>query len=897
MAIAPVLGEWRCTMMDSGEQSEAPQNVRLVDGADLCSGRVEVRNGSSWSTVCDADFDQQDTRVMCSELGCGVPKEWGAAVFGQGEGQMWTEEIQCRGNESQIHSCPTAPSQNQSCSHRNDVGLKCSAYTESRLADGPDRCSGRVELQYLEKWGKVCDACWDSQASNVLCQQLKCGTAVAVPGQTWFGKGSGETGGDVFDCHGNETSISQCAISSWSRAVFSDTEVAGVICSDSVLAALNGTVRLAGGSECMGQVEVYYQGNWSRVVGTWSSSEASVACRQLGCGSAVQVKKSSPRRSGGSDVCVSGIQCSGEEPHLGNCSAPHKLTCDSEEQVTIICSNSDSRSLRLVGGGGDCAGRLEVFHRGSWGTVCDDSWDLADAQVVCRQLQCGTALSAPVPSFFGPGKGHVWLEEVGCVGNETSLWDCPMAEWGRSYCGHKEDVGVVCSEFKEMRLTEGCLGHLEVFYNGTWGNVCFNGMNRETASLICQELNCGKSAFESSKEPRLKSAPYWLDRFKCRSHDSSLWHCESSSWGQNDCGTLTAEDVAFLDCKAEEDKSVRRSKLSCSSKENRRPCTNRWPLRLVGEEDGCSGRLEIFLGGSWNLVCGDSWGMEEARVVCRQVGCGSAVAALSNASAGTGSSNSWLTEVKCRGSELHLWDCQYSEPQHNSCPQQNPAGVTCTGISTVTTKATPPPVVTSQPAYQKKEPPPSLPIPTVAFMVMGALLFLLLAILGAVLLQNRALKRALSEWESTPLNEAIYEELEYKLAREGTYSAPRWGSSLSDDLPSGYDDVADADELPLKGDLQTEETPENYDDVITLDKPAKSMAGELVEGDAPEYYDDVIQEGPGDQVTDTENYDDAVTLDWIQMGGKGLTTENPPTFSGRDYDDVGEGLPERGGEY
>ncbi|KAJ8264206.1 hypothetical protein GJAV_G00146450 [Gymnothorax javanicus] len=172
------------------------------------------------------------------------------------------------------------------------------------------------------------------------------------------------------------------------------------------------------------------------------------------------------------------------------------------------------------------------------------------------------------------------------------------------------------------------------------------------------------------------------------------------------------------------------------------------------------------------------------------------------------------------------------------------------GISTVTTKATPPPVVTLKPDYPKNEPLPNLSIPTVAFMVMGALLYLLLAILGAMLLQNRALKRALSEWESTPLNEAIYEELEYKLAREGTYSAPRWGTSLSDGLPSGYDDVADVDELPLKGDLQTEETPENYDDVITPDKPAKSMAGELVEGDAPEYYDDVIQEGPAISTTD-----------------------------------------------
>ncbi|KAJ8264185.1 hypothetical protein GJAV_G00146200, partial [Gymnothorax javanicus] len=871
------LGFWQYNCYhidDTGVICSAHRSVRLVDGADLCVGRVEVDHGSSTGTVCNADFDQQDAEVMCRQLGCGVPKEWGEALFGQGGDRMWTEEIQCRGNESQIYSCPTAPSQNQSCSHRDDVGLKCSAYTESRLADGPDRCSGRVELKYLGKWGKVCDACWDSQASNVLCRQLKCGNAVAMPGQAWFGKGSLETRGDMFDCHGNETSISQCAISSWNRAVFSDTEVVGVICSDSVLAALNGTVRLAGGSECMGHVEVYYQGNWSRVVGTWSSGEALCSLQAAGlwlCGAGEEVLSRGVR---GSDVCVSGIQCSGEEPHLMNCSAPHKLTCGSEEQMTINCSRH--RSLRLVGGGGDCAGRLEVFHRGSWGTVCDDSWDLADAQVVCRQLQCGTALSDPVPSFFGPGKGHVWLEEVGCVGNETSLWDCPMAEWDHGYCGHKRDVGVVCSEFKEMRLTDGCSGNLEVFYNGTWGNVCDNGLNGETAALICQELNCGKSGYVDQKQPRLKSAPYWLDHFECRPHDSSLWHCPSNSWGQNECGTGASQDVAFLDCRVEEDESVQRSKLSCSSEDNRRPCTNHWPLRLVGGEGGCSGRLEVFLNGSWNMVCGDSWGMEEAQVVCRQVGCGSAVAALNDTTTGTGSSNSWLTEVKCRGSELHLWDCQYSEPQHNSCPQRNHAGATCTGYSSdtnagipsVTTISTQPLVATRRPADLQA----SLPIPTVAFMVMGALLFLLLAILGAMLLQNRALRRALSEWESSPLNEAIYEELEVQAGERG-YLQPRWG------------------------DLQTEETPANYDDVITLDKPAKSMEGELVEGDAPEYYDDVIQEGPGDHVTDTENYDDAVTLDWIQMGGKGLTTENPPTFSGRDYDDVGEGLPERGGEY
>ncbi|XP_064180848.1 deleted in malignant brain tumors 1 protein-like isoform X6 [Anguilla rostrata] len=858
---------------DAGVICSAHRKVRLVGGSDLCSGRVEVQHGSSWGTVCDADFDQRDAEVVCRELGCGVPKElWGAAAFGQGEGPVWAEEIQCSGKESHIYYCPKAPSQNQPCSHGNDVGLVCSGYTESRLADGPDNCSGRVELQHLDNWGTVCDACWDRRASNVLCQQLKCGTAVAVPGQAWFGEGSGPIRADVFDCHGNETRLSHCAVSSWSRALLSHGQDAGVICSGSALSALDGTVRLAGEGACEGQVEVYYQQTWSRVGGSWSFSEASVACRQLGCGSAVQVYSSSPSGTGGSGECLMGVQCSGREAHLGNCSTPHNLTCSSREQVSIVCSNH--RSLRLVGGGGDCAGRLEVFHRGSWGTVCDDSWDLEDAQVVCRQLQCGTALSAPLPSFFGPGNGSVWLDEVGCVGNETSLWDCPTAGWGQTDCGHKKDVGVVCSEFKEMRLAEGCSGNLEVFYNGTWGNVCYNQMTRDTATLICQELNCGKSGFVSKTQSRLESAPNWLDQFRCRRHDSTLWQCPSKPWGENTCGQTS---VASLNCTGEEDDEVPRSKLSCSSAANQGACTSHWPLRLVGGAGRCSGRLEVLHEGSWRKVCGDSWDAMDVQVVCRQLGCGSAGKAHSNATFGTGKDDPWLTEVNCRGTEMHLWDCPH---QHSRCPHQNQAGVTCTvplsessstaGTPAMTTQPKSQPVMSEQPVPVPKEAPPSPSIPAVAFLVMGALLFLLLAVLGVLLFQNRALRRALSEWDHAPLHEAVYEEIEYKLARGGTYSAPRWG------------------------DLVMEDTPENYDDVIPADKRPDSVPGELVEGDAPEHYDDVItmQPGPdafpGDHVTDTEeNYDDAVTLDWIEVG-ESVLAESPPAPSGMNYDDVGE---------
>ncbi|KAG9331230.1 hypothetical protein JZ751_019727, partial [Albula glossodonta] len=199
--------------------------------------------------------------------------------------------------------------------------------------------------------------------------------------------------------------------------------------------------------------------------------------------------------------------------------------------------------------------RLEVFHRGSWGTVCDDSWDLEDAQVVCRQLQCGTALCVLLPFSFRIGTGPIWLDEVGCVGNETSLWECPKAD--------------------EMRLTDGCSGKLEVFYNGTWGNVCSDKMDADTASLICQELNCGKSGTVSDTWPRLQSAPNWLDELKCRKHDSRLRQCPSRPWGQNDC---IGKEVAHIECKAEEDSNVPWSHLSCSSAANQRPCTSTFTL-------------------------------------------------------------------------------------------------------------------------------------------------------------------------------------------------------------------------------------------------------------------------------------------------------------------------------
>ena len=88
---------------------------------------------------------------------------------------------------------------------------------------------------------------------------------------------------------------------------------------------------------------------------------------------------------------------------------------------------------------------MEIYYNGTWGTVCDDNWDKNDARVVCRQLGYLFAVSAPHSARFGQGSGKIWLDDVQCQGNESSIVSCRHRPLGEHNCGHNEDASVICS--------------------------------------------------------------------------------------------------------------------------------------------------------------------------------------------------------------------------------------------------------------------------------------------------------------------------------------------------------------------------------------------------------------------------------------------------------------------
>ena len=97
-------------------------------------------------------------------------------------------------------------------------------------------------------------------------------------------------------------------------------------------------------------------------------------------------------------------------------------------------------------GDSQAEGRLEIYYRGIWGTVCDDGFDRNDAFVACRQL--GFADVVSWDDSFGQElpAGPINMHSLRCIGNESYLIDCPFEDdFSLYFCHHAEDVQLHCA--------------------------------------------------------------------------------------------------------------------------------------------------------------------------------------------------------------------------------------------------------------------------------------------------------------------------------------------------------------------------------------------------------------------------------------------------------------------
>ncbi|XP_041455891.1 deleted in malignant brain tumors 1 protein-like [Lytechinus variegatus] len=522
----------------------APTRLRGGPSNSRQEGRVEVLYNGQWGTVCDRDWTlfKRPSSIVCNSIGLGYAEE--AVSGGRYEtspGRMVLDDVFCYGGEPDITQCDSRGFGVGYCLLQAEAGVKCirSPQASIRLTGGESIYEGRVEVLYRSQWASVCDDGWDLTAANVACQTLGYGPALEAISYAGFGQGSFAIALDELNCTGDEDSLFQCKNLGIGVHDCEHGEDVGVRCSP----PLSGSVRVVNGpSREEGRVEVFYDGEWGTVCDDfWDDTDASVVCRMLGLGDSGTAVGCAIYGEGSGDIILDNVRCLGNETDLYSCPSnlPLHHDCAHSEDAGVRCSNS--RSIRVVDGPSDSEGRVEVFYNGTWGTVCDNQFDMNAAYVACRSLGYNYALEVISQAGYGMGTGPVILADVRCYGPEENLFQCQNIGPMNAYCKHHEDVGVSCSRSTStpIRLVNGPddrSGRVEILFKQQWGTICHDGWDNADAAVVCRSLGLGNEGYARTYAAFGEgTGDVILANLRCTGEETDLMACPSTGPLNNRC--------------------------------------------------------------------------------------------------------------------------------------------------------------------------------------------------------------------------------------------------------------------------------------------------------------------------------------------------------------------------
>ncbi|XP_029579848.1 scavenger receptor cysteine-rich type 1 protein M130 [Salmo trutta] len=593
-----------------------------------CFGSVHINQSGTLEAVCSTSWDEKDGRVVCRELGCG---EVVSVNFGSKRQEVGKHDrVDCKDSEASLWHCLAKHYKNPTLCQKASV--ICSGSVKVRLSDGPGRCAGRVEIQYEGVWKSVRASNWNDENSKVFCNQMICGDALTDTDS--FIQGTSQVLNNEVTCSSDSKSISNCIKSTNKRQQEQDKNKM-LICQEHAVVFVMG--------DCSGKVGIEQAGKnyWlSGSNATFDRQTAMVVCQQLDCGDATSFTFEST--SGTTDLWKYTYNCLERKNSLFDCEQSERLS--NHSTVSVVCSGSKTVSLKVdTKDEGECWGKVDVCLSGACGGVCEDAWTDNKSDMLCKDLDCGSAIYPlsylrKLPSALD----KITISSLHNTQHTKNISQCNMVKnLDQSYCQDKPAY-VVCSGSVKARLMEHrerCSGNVHMFYQGSWRPVCKTALtNQDVQNTICREQGCGHGIKPLSFfGPSSANSGAVVSDLTCGANSNSSAEC-----------TVTVTKTNNQHCVL--------GGLQCSE----------WRRMVLKLGNGaCEGYVFVYSEADSRAVSSDGWTETESKVLCKDLGCGGYIKHTAKEKADY-HDLFWGKKYSCKGETNSIWDCEL-----NDRPSQN----------------------------------------------------------------------------------------------------------------------------------------------------------------------------------------------------------------------------------